>query len=153
VLVFKKVWELLERDSLLPEGGRRPSFYEGVPKQSPGCSAVGASAGDVNPKTHRKWVWAFIDAIANLDDVVVSNLSVIVVFFVMTPCDSVDAPIRIRCPHTDPMLASVRKRNWNAGKNHLFSYPSSPPHRLRRHRHRSCSRAGWACTTCSTTAR
>ena len=76
VLVVEKVWELLERDSLLPEGGRRPSFYEGVPKQSPGCSAVGASAGDVNPKTHRKWVWAFIDAIANLDDVVVSNHSV-----------------------------------------------------------------------------
>ena len=31
------------------------------PKQSLGCSAVGASAGAVNPKTHRKWVWAFID--------------------------------------------------------------------------------------------
>ncbi len=29
---------------------------------SPGCSAVGASAGAVDPKTHRKWVWAFIDA-------------------------------------------------------------------------------------------
>jgi hypothetical protein len=46
------------------------------PKQSPGCSAVGASAGAVNPKTHRKWVWAFIDAVANLDDIVVSNHSV-----------------------------------------------------------------------------
>jgi len=28
------------------------------------------------PKTHRKWVWAFIDAIAELVDVVVSNHSV-----------------------------------------------------------------------------
>ncbi len=46
------------------------------PKQSPGCSAVGASAGAVDPKTHRKWVWAFIDAVANLVDIVVSNYSV-----------------------------------------------------------------------------
>jgi hypothetical protein len=46
------------------------------PKQSPGCSAVGASAGAVNSKTHRKWVWAFIDAVTNLIDVVVSNHSV-----------------------------------------------------------------------------
>ncbi len=42
----------------------------------PGCSAVGASAGAVDPKTHRKWVWAFIDAVANLDDVVVSKITV-----------------------------------------------------------------------------
>jgi hypothetical protein len=43
------------------------------PKQSPGCSAVGTSAGAVSPKTNRKWVWAFIDAVANLVDVVVRN--------------------------------------------------------------------------------
>ena len=42
------------------------------PKQSMGCLAVGASAGAVDLKTHRKWVWAFIDAVANLVDVVVS---------------------------------------------------------------------------------
>ena len=46
------------------------------PKQSSGCLAVGTSAGAVDPKTHRKWVWAFIDAIAELVDVVVSNHSV-----------------------------------------------------------------------------
>jgi hypothetical protein len=39
------------------------------PKQSPGCLAVGTSAGAVDPKTDRKWVWVFIDAVANLDDV------------------------------------------------------------------------------------
>ena len=82
VLVVKKVWELLKRDSLLPEGGRPKHllwalhFMKVYPKQSPGCSAVGASAGAVDPKTHRKWVWAFIDAVANLVDVVVSNHSV-----------------------------------------------------------------------------
>jgi hypothetical protein len=44
------------------------------PKQSSGCSAVGASDGAVDPKTHKKWVWAFIDAIAELVDVVVSQM-------------------------------------------------------------------------------
>ena len=46
------------------------------PKQCPGCSAVGTSAGAIDPKTHRKWVWAFIDAVANLVDVVVSKITV-----------------------------------------------------------------------------
>ncbi len=30
------------------------------------------SSGAVNPKTHRKWVWAYIEAIAELVDMVVS---------------------------------------------------------------------------------
>ncbi len=91
MFIVKKVWELLDRDSLLPEGGLPKHllwalhFMKVYPKQSPGCSAVGASAGAVNPKTHRKWVWAFIDAVANLIDVVVSNHDVrtarTVVFF------------------------------------------------------------------------
>jgi hypothetical protein len=47
------------------------------PKQGPGCSVVGASAGTVDPKTHRKWVWAFINAIANLVDVVVNKMAML----------------------------------------------------------------------------
>ena len=43
------------------------------PKQSLGCLAVGTSSGAVDPKTHHKWVWAFIDAVTNLVDVVVSR--------------------------------------------------------------------------------
>jgi hypothetical protein len=80
--VVEIVWELIKRESLLPEGGRPKHllwalhFMKVYPKQSPGCSTVGASAGAVDPKTHRKWVWAFIDAVAKLDDVVVSNYSV-----------------------------------------------------------------------------
>ena len=72
MLVVEKTWELLEKDSLLSEGGRPKhllwalDFMKVYPKQSPGCSAVGASTGAVNPKTHHKWVWAFIDAVANL---------------------------------------------------------------------------------------
>ncbi len=78
MLVVKKTWELLKRKSLLPEGGRPKHllwalhFMKVYPKQSPGCLAVSASAGAVDPKTHRKWVWVFINAIANLVDVVVS---------------------------------------------------------------------------------
>ena len=78
MLSIKKKWELLERGFLLPEGGCPKHlhwalhFMKVCPKQSPGCSAVGALAGAVNPKTHRKWVWAFIDAVANLVDTVVS---------------------------------------------------------------------------------
>jgi len=82
VLIVEKTWELLKRDSLLTEGGRPKHllwalhFMKVYPKQSPGCSAVGASAGAVDPKTHCKWVWAFINAVANLVGVVVSNHSV-----------------------------------------------------------------------------
>ncbi len=78
MLVVQETWELLERDSLLPEGGHPKHllwalhFMKVYPKQSPGCLAFGGSAGAVDPKTHRKWVWAFIDAVANLVDVVVS---------------------------------------------------------------------------------
>ena len=42
------------------------------PKKSLGCLAIGALASAVDTKTHRKWVWAFIDAVANLVDTVVS---------------------------------------------------------------------------------
>ncbi len=70
---------MLKRDSLLPEGGHSKHllwtihFLKVYSKQSPGCMAVGASAGALNPKTHHKWVWAFIVAVANLVDIVVSN--------------------------------------------------------------------------------
>jgi hypothetical protein len=47
-------------------------FFEGVPQVEPGVLAVRTSADAVNPKTHFKWVWALIDTIANLVDVVVS---------------------------------------------------------------------------------
>jgi hypothetical protein len=50
-------------------------FIKVYPKQGLGCLVVGAFAGAVDPKTHCKWVWAFIEAIAKLVDVVVSNLT------------------------------------------------------------------------------
>ena len=72
------VWDLLLRDSLLPEKGRPKHllwalhFMKAYPKQGPACATVGASAGAVDAKTFRKWVWAFIRAIAELEEVVVS---------------------------------------------------------------------------------
>jgi hypothetical protein len=77
IVVVEKVWELLERDSILPEGSDPKHllwalyFMKVYPKQGPGCAVVGASHGAVAPKTYHKWVWAFIDAIADLLDVVV----------------------------------------------------------------------------------
>ena len=58
IVVVKKVWELLGRDSLLPEGSDPKHllwtlhFMKVYPKQGPGCAVVGASHGAVNPKTH-----------------------------------------------------------------------------------------------------
>jgi hypothetical protein len=74
------LWEFLVRDRFLPRGGRpwhllwALYFMKVYPKQGPGCAVVGASHGAVNPKTHRKWVWAFIEAISELVDLVVSFL-------------------------------------------------------------------------------
>jgi hypothetical protein len=65
-------------EDVLPEGGRpkhllwADNFLKVYPLQAAGCAAVGASGGAVNPKTHRQWVWAFINAIADLVDEVVS---------------------------------------------------------------------------------
>jgi hypothetical protein len=79
VRVIKILWELVVRDKLQPRGGRPKLllwmlyFMKVYLKQGPGCLVVGASAGAVDPKTHRKWVWAFIKAIARLVDVMVSN--------------------------------------------------------------------------------
>ena len=79
IVIVQKIWELLERDSLLPDGCDPKHllwalhFMKVYPKQSTGCLAVGASAGAIDPKTHRKWVWKFIDAIAELLYVKVST--------------------------------------------------------------------------------
>jgi len=91
LLIVSKVWSMLWEEDLLPEGGRPKHllwalhFLKVYPLQAPAFAAVGASGGAVDPKTHRKWVWAFIDAIAELVNEVVSSHSVrtawIVVFF------------------------------------------------------------------------
>jgi len=47
-------------------------FLKVYPRDAPGCSTVGGSKGAINPKTLRKWVWFFIERIAELADDVVS---------------------------------------------------------------------------------
>ena len=78
VRLVNSLREFLVRDRFLPQGGRPQHllwalyFMKVYPKQGPGCAVVGASQGAVDPKTHRKWVWAFIEAISELVDMVVS---------------------------------------------------------------------------------
>ncbi len=81
VRVVEILWELIVLDKLRLRGGCPEHllwalyFMKVYPKQGPGCSVVGTSAGAVNLKTHRKWDWAYIEAIAELVDVVVSLLT------------------------------------------------------------------------------
>jgi hypothetical protein len=80
VRVIKILWELVVRNKLRPRGRRSEHllwvlcFMKVYPKQGPGCLVVGASASTVDLKTHRKWVWVYVKAIAKLVDMVVSLL-------------------------------------------------------------------------------
>ena len=80
--IVSMVWSMLWEEDVVPEGGRPKHllwalhFLKVYPLQAPGCAAVGGSAGAVDAKTHKKWVWAFIDAIAELVDEVVSKITV-----------------------------------------------------------------------------
>jgi hypothetical protein len=77
-VMISKVWLMLWEENLLPEGGspkhllRALHFLKVYPLQAPDCAAIGMSGGAIDPKTHRKWVWPFIEAISELVDVVVS---------------------------------------------------------------------------------
>ncbi len=81
VRVIEILWQLIVCNKLQPRGGRPEHlpwmlyFLKVYPKQGSGCSVVGASAGAVNPKTHRKWIWGYIKAIGKLVDVVLSFLA------------------------------------------------------------------------------
>jgi len=80
LLVVNKLWWLLVKNDLLPEKSRPKHllwtlyFLKVYPKQSPGCSVVGASSSAVDPKTFKKWFWMFIENIQELVDEVVSIL-------------------------------------------------------------------------------
>jgi hypothetical protein len=80
VRVVKILWELIVWDKLRPRGGRPEHllwvlyFMKVYPKQGLGCLVIGASTGAVDPKTHCKLVWAYVEAIAKLVDIVVSLL-------------------------------------------------------------------------------
>jgi hypothetical protein len=48
-------------------------FLKAYPKQAAVCSAVGGSAGAIDPNTLRKYVWPFIRAVADFEPAVVRN--------------------------------------------------------------------------------
>jgi hypothetical protein len=79
ISIMSMVWDMLTANGLRPKKSRPKHllwalyFLKVYPKQSPGCLDVGASTGAVNPKTMRKWVWQFIENIADLVDNVVSK--------------------------------------------------------------------------------
>jgi hypothetical protein len=86
LLIVETVWCLLVQEGVLPNKGLPKHllwalhFMKVYPLQAPGCAAVGASGGAVDAKTHRKWVWAFIGAIAEIIDEVVSIFLIYLVF-------------------------------------------------------------------------
>jgi hypothetical protein len=85
---METVWELNIHDDFRPMGGRPEHllwalyFLKVYPKQGPGCSTIGSSNGVVDLKTHRKWLWAFTEAISELVDVVVSEFDCCVLFII-----------------------------------------------------------------------
>ena len=76
--IVLKVWLMLGKDGLRPKKSKPKHllwtlyFLKVYPREAPGCSAVGGSKGAIDPKTFRKWVWLFIERIAELADEVVS---------------------------------------------------------------------------------
>ncbi len=80
VSVFAAIlaWKLLVDNDFLPEDGTIEHmlwalyFLKVYPKQEPACAAVGGSNGAVDPKTFRKYIWPFVYAIADLEQIVES---------------------------------------------------------------------------------
>ena len=76
--IVLKVWSMLLEDGLRPKKSKPKHllwmlyFLKVYPREAPGCSAFGRSKVAIDPKTLRKWVWLFIERIAELADEVVS---------------------------------------------------------------------------------
>ena len=78
--IVLKVWLMLGEGGLRPKKSKPKHllwtlyFLKVYPREGPGCAAVGGSRGAVDPKTMRKWVWLFLERIAELADEVVRSL-------------------------------------------------------------------------------
>jgi hypothetical protein len=78
IKIILKVWMMFLEDGLHPKKSKPKHllwtlyFLRVYPREAPSCSAVGGSKGAIDPKTLRKWVWLFIERIAELADKVVS---------------------------------------------------------------------------------
>jgi hypothetical protein len=77
------VWYMMEEDGLLPDKSKPKHllwtlyFLKVYPREAPGCSTIGGGGGAVDPKTLQKWVWLFIERIAELAVDVVSYFFVV----------------------------------------------------------------------------
>ena len=85
--VVSQLWNLLAQNDFIPPGGELRHllwtlhFLKAYPKQAAVCSTVGGSAGAIDPKTLRKYMWPFIRAVTDLEPAVVrKNDSVLYVF-------------------------------------------------------------------------
>jgi hypothetical protein len=75
--IVLKEWSMLLEDGLRPKKSKPKHllwtlyYLKVYLREAPGCSDVGGSKGAIDPKTLRKWVWLFIERIAELADEVV----------------------------------------------------------------------------------
>ena len=78
-------WIRLNRRDLVPVGGYffhllwALIFLKLYPKEGAMCALAGGPEGAIDPKTLRKWIWPFIDGLAELDVYVVSAFFIWVV--------------------------------------------------------------------------
>jgi hypothetical protein len=75
--IVEILWNLIIQGDHLPDDGQPKHlmwclhFLKVYPKQGPGCTTIGGSdRGAVDPRTHQKLVWKFIEAVAKLVDTV-----------------------------------------------------------------------------------
>ena len=73
-----QLWNLLDENGFVPESGQichllwTLFFMKQYPTEGVECGAVGGSKGRVDPKTYRKWVHPFMEALSDLQPYVVS---------------------------------------------------------------------------------
>ena len=85
---------MLSEYDLVPEGGKivhilwTLHFFRAYPKEGHACAIAGGSGGAVDPKTHRKFVWAFIYAIADAESIVVSHVLSLMGLFILSSLTS-----------------------------------------------------------------
>ena len=82
--VVSILWHRLDEHALLPPRCQiwhllwALYFFKVYPKQGTACCVAGGPTGAVDPKTFRKWVWAFIECISSLEAEVVSKIIIFV---------------------------------------------------------------------------
>ena len=81
--VVWKIWGNLSQQGTVPIEGTAKHllwslyFMRAYPKQGATCAVVGGLAGAIDPKTLQKFIWPFIEAIAELTSDVMSLLCMI----------------------------------------------------------------------------